>query len=93
MSNIPTAEQLIFSILESIKCEGEIEYLQTTEDGQEILADLIELINGRTRLHVEAALTEAHKAARWKEQMTMQGLQVTISKASIMLAYPPENIN
>ena len=92
MSNIQTAEQLIFNILESIKCEGEIEYLQTTDDGQEILADLINEVNERTRLHVEAALSEAHKAARWKEQITMQGLQVTISKASIMTAYPPENI-
>ena len=92
MDNIQTAEQLIFSILESIKCEGEIEYLQTTEDGKEILADLINDVNERTRLYVEAALTEAHKAARWKEQITMQGLQVTISKASIMAAYPPENI-
>jgi hypothetical protein len=92
MSNIQTAEQLIFDILESIKCEGEIEYLQETEDGQEILSDLIESVNERTRLHVEAALTEAHKAAKWKEQMTMQGLQVTISKASIMNSYPTENI-
>jgi hypothetical protein len=92
MSNIQTAEQLIFSILESIKCEGEIEYLQTTEDGHEILTELIEEVNMRTRLHVEAALTEAHKAAKWREQMTMQGLQVTISKASIMTSYPPENI-
>ena len=92
MSNIQTAEQLIFSILESIKCEGEIEYLQTMEDGQEILTDLINEVNERTRLHVEAALSEAHKAARWKEQITMQGLQVTISKSSIMAAYPPENI-
>ena len=92
MSNIQTAEQLIFSILESIGCEGEFEYLETTEDGQEILADLIETVNERTRLHVEAALAEAHKSVRWKEQMTMQGLQVTISKASIMAAYPPENI-
>jgi hypothetical protein len=92
MGSIQTAEQLIFDILESIKCEGEIEYLQETEDGQEILADLIEKLNERTRLHVEAALTEAHKAAKWREQMTMQGLQVTISKASIMNSYPTENI-
>lgn len=92
MSTIQTAEQLIFTILESIKCEGEIEYLQETEDGKELLGYLIEEVNERTRLHVEAALTEAHKAAKWKEQMTMQGLQVTISKASIMNSYPAENI-
>ena len=92
MSNIQTAEQLIFSILEGIKCEGEIEYLQTTEDGKELLDYLIEEVNERTRLHVKAALTEASKTTRWREQITMQGLQVTIIKSSILNAYPPENI-
>jgi hypothetical protein len=44
------------------------------------------------KLHVEAALTEASKTTRWKEQITMQGLQVTIIKSSILNAYPLNNI-
>lgn len=44
------------------------------------------------RLHVEAALTEASKTTKWKEQITMQGLQVTIIKSSILNAYPLTNI-
>jgi hypothetical protein len=44
------------------------------------------------KLHVEAALTEASKTTRWKEQITMQGLQVTIIKSSILNAYPLTNI-
>ena len=44
------------------------------------------------KLHVEAALTEASKVARWSEQITMQGLQVTIIKSSVLNAYSPENI-
>jgi hypothetical protein len=44
------------------------------------------------KLHVEAALTEASKTTRWKEQITMQGLQVTIIKSLILNAYPLTNI-
>jgi len=44
------------------------------------------------KLHVEAALTEASKTTKWKEQITMQGLQVTIIKSSILNAYPLTNI-
>ncbi len=44
------------------------------------------------KLHVEAALTEASKTTKWKEQITMQGLQVTIIKSSILNAYPESNI-
>lgn len=40
------------------------------------------------KLHVEAALIEASKTTKWKEQITMQGLQVTIIKSSILNAYP-----
>lgn len=40
------------------------------------------------KYHVEKALTEASKVVRWKEQITMQGLDVTISKSSILYAYP-----
>lgn len=44
------------------------------------------------KLHVEAALIEASKTTKWKEQITMQGLQVTIIKSSILNAYPLTNI-
>ena len=44
------------------------------------------------KLHVQSALTEASKTTRWREQITMQGLQVTIIKSSILNAYPLTNI-
>lgn len=44
------------------------------------------------KLHVEAALKEASENVKWKEQITMQGLQVTINKSSILNAYPTSNI-
>ena len=44
------------------------------------------------QMHVQAALTEASKTTKWKEQITMQGLQVTIIKSSILNAYPLTNI-
>jgi hypothetical protein len=36
------------------------------------------------KYHVE----EASKTTKWKEQITMQGLQITIIKSSILNAYP-----
>ena len=44
------------------------------------------------KMHVQAALIEAYKTTKWKEQITMQGLQVTIIKSSILNAYPLTNI-
>lgn len=57
-----------------------------------ITSDVTKAMIEFAKLHVEAALTEASKTTRWREQITMQGLQVTIIKSSILNAYPPENI-
>jgi hypothetical protein len=85
MSSIQTAEEFLLGIVIDNNNSFDLNDCRITSD---VTRAMIEF----TRLRVEAALTEAHKAARWKEQITMQGLQVTISKASIMAAYPPENI-
>ena len=51
-----------------------------------------ELMIEFAKMHVQAALIEASKTTKWKEQITMQGLQVTIIKSSILNAYPLTNI-
>ncbi len=67
----------------------------------EFLEDSFKKNNGETwvdlmiefaKLHVEAALTEASKTTKWKEQITMQGLDISIIKSSILNAYPESNI-
>jgi hypothetical protein len=85
MSNMATAEEFLLDIVIDNNNSFDLNDCRITSD---VTKAMIEF----ARLHVQAALSEAHKAARWKEQMTMQGLQVTISKASIMMAYPLENI-
>lgn len=44
------------------------------------------------KIHVEAALKAASENVKWKEQITMQGLQITIIKSSILNAYNSSNI-
>jgi hypothetical protein len=76
INNIPTAEQWLEHFEEN------------AYPGTSISECMIEF----AKLHVEAALTEASKTTKWKEQITMQGLQVTIIKSSILNAYPLTNI-
>lgn len=68
------------------------EFLERDESGVYSEVDITHAMIEFAKLHVEAALTEASKTTRWKEQITMQGLQVTIIKSSILNAYPLENI-
>jgi len=68
------------------------EFLERDESGVYSEVDIAQAMIEFAKLHVEAALTEASKTTRWKEQITMQGLQVTIIKSSILNAYPLENI-
>lgn len=44
------------------------------------------------KLHVEAALKAASENVRYREQITMQGVQRTFSVNSILNAYPLKNI-
>lgn len=44
------------------------------------------------KLHVEAALKAASENVKYREQITMQGVQRTFSVNSILNAYPLENI-
>ena len=68
------------------------EFLERDESGVYNEIDITQAMIEFAKLHVEAALTEASKTTRWKEQITMQGLQVTIIKSSILNAYPLTNI-
>ena len=44
------------------------------------------------RYHVEQALTEVSKVARWEKNVTMEGPDISMIKGSILNAYPPEKI-
>ena len=68
------------------------EFLERDESGVYNEVDITQAMIEFAKLHVEAALIEASKTTKWKEQITMQGLQVTIIKSSILNAYPLENI-
>jgi hypothetical protein len=57
-----------------------------------ITSDVTKAMIEFAKLHVEAALTEASKTTKWKEQITMQGLEISIIKSSILNAYPESNI-
>lgn len=84
---IPTAEEFI-DMHPEVKTYYDIyEHESVVERGSAEKA-MIEF----AKLHVEAALKEASENVKWKEQITMQGLQVTIIKSSILNAYPLTNI-
>lgn len=68
------------------------EFIERDESGVYNEVDITQAMIEFAKLHVEAALTEASKTTKWKEQITMQGLQVTIIKSSILNAYPLTNI-
>jgi len=89
MSKIPTAEKLIFSILSDVKCENEIEYLKS-DGGKDLLLDLINQVNNRTKLHVEAALKAASDKADTKETSDYQTNEYYSER--IRNSYPLENI-
>jgi predicted translin family RNA/ssDNA-binding protein len=86
---IPTAKQLLFNILSEVKCDSIIDYLEDDEDGKELLVELIEEINIRTRMHVKFALaaalrnSEVHENDRETEAAFIE---------SILNAYPDTNI-
>ena len=68
------------------------EFLNANWRGEGLKLNVNGLMIEFAKMHVQAALTEASKTTKWKEQITMQGLQVTIIKSSILNAYPLTNI-
>ena len=84
MSNIPTVEEIL-----------ELHYnMDKDEDGHPIYYDWSakDAMIAFARLHVEAALKAASENVKYREQITMQGVQRTFSVNSILNAYPLENI-
>lgn len=86
MSNIPTAEELIFDILSDIKCDNEIDWLRSN-DGKETLDYLVNQVNSRTKLHVEAALKAAAET-----QYPSSKANFELVNDKLLNAYPLENI-
>lgn len=74
---IPSAENILINILSTVKIDN-IDEIK--EADPELIPYLIELINNRTKLHVEAAL----KAAAENADL----LKTDVYKQTILNAYP-----
>ena len=90
---IPTAEDVLVRIMSSLKMDYSIDELN--EIDPDLVPYLVEEIDKRTRLYVEAAL----KAASEKVSLTdfayeflQEGADDAIDKESILNAYPLDNI-
>lgn len=68
------------------------EFLKDNWRGEGLKLNVNGLMIEFAKMHVKEALAEASKTTKWKEQITMQGLQVTIIKSSILNSYPLTNI-
>lgn len=82
--SVPTSEEIL-----------ELHYnMDRDEDGHPVYYDWSakDAMIAFARLHVEAALKAASENVRYREQITMQGVQRTFSVNSILNAYPLENI-
>jgi hypothetical protein len=90
---IPTAEDVLVRIMSSLKMDYSIDELN--EIDPDLVPYLVEEINKRTKLYVEAAL----KAASEKVELTdfayeflQEGADDAIDKETILNAYPLDNI-
>lgn len=82
--SVPTSEEIL-----------ELHYnMDRDEDGNPVYYDWSakDAMIAFARLHVEAALKAASENVRYREQITMQGVQRTFSVNSILNAYPLTNI-
>lgn len=82
--SVPTSKEIL-----------ELHYnMDRDEDGHPVYYDWSakDAMIAFARLHVEAALKAASENVRYREQITMQGVQRTFSVNSILNAYPLENI-
>lgn len=90
---IPTAEQLLLEIMGCLKLDHGLGELN--ENDPELVPYLLEEINKRTKLHVEAALKAASEKARLTDfayEFLQEGADDAIDKESILNAYPLDNI-
>lgn len=78
--SVPTSKEIL-----------ELHYnMDRDEDGHPVYYDWSakDAMIAFARLHVEAALKAASENVRYREQITMQGVQRTFSVNSILNAYP-----
>ena len=90
---IPTAEDLLLDIMGCLKLDYGIEELN--ENDPELVPYLLEEINKRTKLYVEAALKAASEKVRLTDfayEFLQEGADDAIDKETILNAYPLDNI-
>ena len=90
---IPTAEDVLVCIMSSLKMDYSIDELN--EIDPDLVPYLVEEIDKRTRLYVEAALKAASEKARLTDfayEFLQEGAGDAIDKESILNAYPLDNI-
>lgn len=88
---IPTAKELIFKVLNNVQCDNEIEYLSTTKDGNELLAELENEISNFVNFHVVSAKIEILSKLQIVD-LKEYGSYNHIEKETIKNAYPSTNI-
>lgn len=98
MSSIPTAEELLLEIMSCLKMDYDTK--QLNDNDPSLVPYLLEKINDRTKLHVQAALSAAaDNAFTIDDPFAYTGntgseypVDQVISKKSILNAYSLENI-
>ena len=91
---IPTAEDLLSTIMSYLKIDYSIDELRELDP--DLVPELIEEINSRTRLHVEVALKKASEKVSltdFASEFLQEGSGEAIDKNSIINSYPLTNIN
>jgi len=90
---IPTAEDVLVRIMSSLKMDYSIDELN--EIDPDLVPYLVEEINKRTKLYVEAALKAASEKVRLTDfayEFLQEGADDAIDKETILNAYPLDNI-
>lgn len=89
-NNLPTSKELIFQILDEVKCDSEIEYLKSKE-GSELLEYMIESVQN----HIDAYRKDIIEKIKSKVSLTdfaqeflQEGASDAIDMSSIENAYP-----
>jgi hypothetical protein len=96
MNNIPTAEELLLEIMGCLKMDYSLQELN--EFDSDLVPFLVEQINNRTKLHVEAALkaaiekveihSDSHHNLSRDFEYAIESKRIWIPDNSILNAYP-----
>ncbi len=94
MNNIPTAEELLLEIMGCLKMDYSL--VELNEADPSLVPFLVEQINNRTKLHVQAALKSAAEKVELKAYSYTGCFEcgredMSVDEKSILNAYP-ENL-